>query len=352
MLSINPMEQYIALMMKFKNLPYTTGQTTLSNEQITTNNIVVSTLNHTSIEAMGPILWRELFLNVHSKAELLAWKIKLPLYECACSSFYVMWESNNTPTFPLTFEWKYELKKAVNEKLGRPNIGLDTAKLIWRQEKAIHKDRQVPIVSSMSSKNLKRQVMCINTWLKSGFEVVLLQNSKEIKQYKPLLNNVRFVETNTKRPLIKDMVQYGMIINSDCEMYGIGPDNIDINSFYLRWNYREGRASREEEWGIDACYIDPDILPDDFDFMIGKPFWDYAVPAILINNSINLKINHIPWLHHLNHKLNWSQDDWHEGHNWVLKRFTGDYSSPSYRKSLDPEHTYNKQLGMWVKNES
>jgi hypothetical protein len=319
----------------------------VSKYKFTTTKIKPLSLKKTGIKH-----WRKLFLSVFSLKELNIWEKTIPNYDCSCIKFYQEWKQNNPPVFPLSFEWKYSLKSAVNLKLNYVDIDLITARHIWRQTSPIKRKRDVTIVSSLSPYKLPRQTQCIQSWLLSGFKVILMQTHEEILAYRHLVDGVKFVESKTERPLIREMVQYGMIVNSDCQMYGVGPESITPNNFYLRWNYEEDRPSREEEWGLDACYIDSDILPKDFNFQIGKPFWDYAVPAILQNLNIPYRINHIPWLHHLKHKLNWNQDDWHQGQQWVLNRFTGDYSSPNYRASMDPEYIYNKQLGMYIKHDN
>jgi hypothetical protein len=324
---------------------------TVAEDVVHTTTVRKAMLYRQSFQRTSRSLWEKLFTNVFSLAQLESWKKKLPKFGCSCEAFYRDWEASNLPTFPLSFEWKHALKSAVNEKLEQPTIDLETARHIWRQIAPIKKKRNVDAVSSLSPNKLQRQVQCIESWITSGFNVVLLQTRNEIEAYRHLVPRAKFIEITTERPLIRDMAKHGIIINSDCEMHGAGPSKIELNSFYLRWNYTEGRASREEEWGLDACCVDYRTLPKDFTFQIGKPFWDYAVPAILINKNLPYRINHIPWLHHLKHELNWTQDDWHAGHNWVLQRFTGDYSSPLYRNAMDPSFGYNKQLGMWVKNE-
>jgi hypothetical protein len=301
------------------------------------------------LQKQGRVLWAKLFMSVFSEKQLMAWQDSIPKFGCSCDVFYQEFQEKNPPVFPLCFEWKHKLKSAVNEKLKHPTLDLETGRHVWRQIAPIRRSQKVPAVSSLSPNNLARQVRCVESWITSGFDVILLQTRNEIEAYRKLFPRAKFIEATTERPMIRDMARYGMIINSDCEMYGEGPGKLELNSFYLRWNYDEGRASREEEWGLDACYVDHRTLPEDFSFQIGKPFWDYAVPAILRNKNISFKINHVPWLHHLKHKINWTKADWHEGHNWVTARFTGDYSSPSYRVSIDPDYAYSKQLGMWVK---
>lgn len=48
-----------------------------------------------------------------------------------CSDFYLAYEVENPPTFPLPFRWKYDLKSAVNAKLNHPNITYEQAFAEW-----------------------------------------------------------------------------------------------------------------------------------------------------------------------------------------------------------------------------
>jgi len=306
-------------------------------------------------ELAGPERWRLLHSHKYiSPIQSAMWFYQhwLPLTPQSCCSDVIKYLELTPVQFDseaIFFKSTVDFHNSISEKLGNVVISQRDAHLIWRKTTPKKLLRDVRIVSSLSPKNIERQIACINSWVLSGFEVVLMQTQKEISSYMhlpELLRSVTFVPVSTPRPLIKDMVKFGMILNSDCMMLGYGPPTIDINSFYLRWNYKDGHPSQEEEWGLDCCYVDPDLIPKDFPFMIGEPFWDYAVPAIMRNNQVPFQINHIPWLHHLKHPLNWSQADWHRGHNWVTSRFEGDYSSPSYRKSLDPSYTYKS--GMFV----
>ncbi len=80
-----------------------------------------------SITELGPELWAELFREVWTNEQLIAWRLKLPSYDCPCSSFYDNWVSANPPSFPLLPRWKYDLKSAVNAKLNQPNISFAEA---------------------------------------------------------------------------------------------------------------------------------------------------------------------------------------------------------------------------------
>jgi hypothetical protein len=305
----------------------------------------------------GPERWR--LLHSHkfiSPVQTAMWFYQkwLPLTPTSCCSDVIKYLELTPVRFDseeIFFKSSIDFHNSISDKLGNVVLSHSDANLIWRHTSPQRLNRNASVVSSISPQRIDRQIACINSWIMSGFDVTLMQTPNEIIQYSSLFNTcsdlpIDFIPISTPRPLIKDMVKYGMILNSDCMMLGYGPSSIPINSFYLRWNYKIDHPSQEEEWGLDCCYVDPQIIPNDFPFMIGEPFWDYAVPAILINNQIPFKINHLPWLHHLTHPLNWSQADWHKGHNWVTSRFQGDYSSPAYRQSLDPSYTYKS--GMWI----
>jgi hypothetical protein len=87
-----------------------------------------------SIDAVGPALWRELFLSIETSEQLEAWKAKIPKYSCTCANFYAEHERNNPPQFPLSARWKYDLKSAVNAKLGHANITYQEACHLWGWE--------------------------------------------------------------------------------------------------------------------------------------------------------------------------------------------------------------------------
>lgn len=91
------------------------------------------------IEELGPRLWRELFLEIQTIAQLEAWEEKLPPF-CSCRKFYFAWKQENPPTLSeggLSFEWKHALKSAVNRKLGQMDLSLEAAREFWRSQQVI-----------------------------------------------------------------------------------------------------------------------------------------------------------------------------------------------------------------------
>lgn len=77
-------------------------------------------------------LWMELFVEITSLAQLAHWESRLPNAGCSCQSFYRQHIAANAPTDPVSFEWKYQLKSAVNAKIGKPNLTIDQARWMFR----------------------------------------------------------------------------------------------------------------------------------------------------------------------------------------------------------------------------
>jgi hypothetical protein len=82
----------------------------------------------TELAEAGRKCWDALFSGVFTEADLVAWEPKIPKFGCDCESFYQAWKASNPVEFDrldcVTFEWKYNLKKAVNEKLGHANVSM------------------------------------------------------------------------------------------------------------------------------------------------------------------------------------------------------------------------------------
>jgi hypothetical protein len=67
---------------------------------------------------------------------LAAWESTIPQYECGCRAFYAKHKTANAPDFTSPesfFAWGVRLHNAVNAKLGKPEITIDEAYLIWRK---------------------------------------------------------------------------------------------------------------------------------------------------------------------------------------------------------------------------
>lgn len=90
----------------------------------------------------GPAMWDELHrralnwnyeLLKDDKQYLRGFGHRIPKFEsgCKCRSFYNTYLKKNPPTIEKYFEWTVNLHNAVNKKLGKPEISLETARNIW-----------------------------------------------------------------------------------------------------------------------------------------------------------------------------------------------------------------------------
>jgi hypothetical protein len=100
-----------------------TGATRSSEQTIIRQSIDVAEI--------GRKLWRELFETIDTAEQLKTWEKKIPNYGCYCREFYRQWKADHPPTFPLLPRWKYDLKSAVNEKLGHQNLTYEEACSQW-----------------------------------------------------------------------------------------------------------------------------------------------------------------------------------------------------------------------------
>lgn len=75
--------------------------------------------------------WDALFSGVFTLADLVAWRKTVPKYGCDCEGFYCSWRAKNPVEIDeygcVSFDWKYRLKQAVNEKLGHTNVSIEEA---------------------------------------------------------------------------------------------------------------------------------------------------------------------------------------------------------------------------------
>jgi len=72
--------------------------------------------------------------SVSTIEQLTDWELLIPQYGCACKRFYAEWKAANPPDFTSPeafFAWGVNLHNAVNAKLGKPEITIEEAYLIW-----------------------------------------------------------------------------------------------------------------------------------------------------------------------------------------------------------------------------
>jgi len=382
---LDPLAQYIAILQKRSQVIPSVDEIAKQNTtQVDIPERFVESESVRPISAVGPELWRDLFETVKSQSDLLLWEARLPKYDCPCSSFYKKWKSVNLPVFPLTNRWKYDLKSAVNAKLNKPNLSWREAceLLNWdepveplppspcQSNPPVRLKRDLAIVTALGPNRIARQVLCVNSWLDSGFHVIANQTATEMETFPKLfeaisdriewrINNDVESFYNFKTQKIRNLlaIEDAILINSDCEMageYDWRPG--DVSTFFLRWNYNLGEKPREFEWGLDGAWLTREawsLLRSDFPYCIGQAMWDYAVPHILKLNGVPFRIDHKPWLFHEDHKQNWLQAYWQKGADWLENN---GYHSPLnysdvFRQSLDPEWYYDYNRYLWVKKE-
>lgn len=296
--------------------------------------------------------WNDLHFNVNTFDQLVQWIKTIPDFGCNCSDHVKTYMKEHLPPEKDLFDWGVGLHNSVNTKLFKPTYTLEQARHAYQKTIPVYKKREHPIVSSVSPKKPKRQYECIESWLVSGFHVILIQNEDEVGKCKEVYDlPVEWRTCSTPRPTILEMLHTGIILNSDCEVSGEGPEFGDVPTGLLRWNFEQGKPAREEEWGIDCWFIPKPYLkyiPDDLPYMIGKPFWDYAVPAFFQYNNQPIKIDHTPWILHELHPLNWSQDDWMIGYKYISAKLPGrEYGTAEFRRSIDTLK-YNERSGIYV----
>lgn len=82
----------------------------------------------------GRKCWHALFTEVHTLDDLEKWEPTIPKFGCDCTSFYNEWKATAEGEIIgnlVPFDWKYNLKKAVNKKLGHANITIEEARQRW-----------------------------------------------------------------------------------------------------------------------------------------------------------------------------------------------------------------------------
>lgn len=190
----------------------------------------------------------------------------------------------------------------------------------------------IAAVTSLSTKRLRRQTLCLDTWKSFGLSIHCVQAPDEIELLRieyPMVDQWHAAEGSP--PTIKQMASVAcvlnaqiLLINADIELRGeqriLRDAMADGVLVGVRHNYdSEWWKGEAEEWGIDAYSFTPDDaakLPD-IDFRIGKPVWDYWVLDYFKSHKLNWICE--PLLFHKKHPLAWSDDDFAAG----FKRLQG-----------------------------
>jgi hypothetical protein len=318
-------------------------------------------------------LWNQLFNEVHTVAQLRDWEKGIPSFGCDCNRFYQCWIKVNPPVV-VDFEWKWRLKSAVNHKLGKDNLELDEARAVLGAPSDFVNPKRdnIVAVTSLSPRlhSLEKQQTSIKSWIQFGLKVFARNTGNEIEQLRPHFPDVTWIvdeqrcdgfayPTQRIRNLARTAIELDkpvLVINSDCSLRGAGEwlEFDEKRQFVgIRWNYEPGipEVVSEFRWGLDAFSFTPGqaaLLPESFPFAIGHPMWDYAVPALMQSQGVELNIVHRPLIYHENHVQNWIKQDWFRGQRWVRENLGVqiEYSSPVFRDSLDPGYRYSQTR--WV----
>jgi hypothetical protein len=106
-----------------------------SDKDARSNRDAVRAKIRTELAEEGRQSWHRLFRCIYTETGLLEWEKTIPKYGCDCEGFYLGWKAKNPVELDqngyVSFEWKYRLKKAVNEKLGHKNISIEEARQHW-----------------------------------------------------------------------------------------------------------------------------------------------------------------------------------------------------------------------------
>ncbi|NEQ35200.1 MAG: glycosyltransferase [Okeania sp. SIO3I5] len=240
-----------------------------------------------------------------------------------------------TDMFIQTFN-QIKVKRLSTSKPAPQPLQITSAEInLIKQQIPIKKN--LVIVTSIAAGNEKNQLSAIESWQKSGFNVVSLNNEAEINRLEYIYKDVTFypVKRDAKaivgRPLIyvDDLLlylkQYGTkicgIINSDIRLEAgenflsfisqqaensvIFGSRVDIDSFELT-------GGKIYERGFDIFFFDK-LLLEEFPiskFCLGLPWWDLWIPSMAIKKGLNSKYLVTPVVYHLKHKINYSNDFW------------------------------------------
>ena len=225
-----------------------------------------------------------------------------------------------------------------NSQLAPQPVQITSAEIdLIKQEIQVPVQNNLVIVTSIAPGNEKNQLSAIESWQKSGFTVVSLNNQAEVNQLESIYKDVTFYavkrdgKATVGRPLVyvDDLLlylkQYGTkicgIINSDIRLEAgenflsfvsqqaensvIFGSRVDIDSFELT-------GGEIYQRGFDIFFFDK-VLLEEFpisQFCLGLPWWDLWIPSMAIKKGLNSKYLATPVVYHLKHQINYSNDFW------------------------------------------
>ncbi len=230
----------------------------------------------------------------------------------------------------------------------------------------VSRDNELVIATSISPKNLAKQVKAVESWVKLGFDVVSINCAEEIQKLQGAFPDVKFIQAKRDaremfgKPFIyfDDFLEYFLrtdseicgIVNSDILLIGdkgivsfIKEEAADSLVYGPRINVDslerlDGKFFNE---GFDFFFF-PKIFGSFFQkscFCVGMPWWDYWMPLILILEGISVKKLTSPFAYHIKHSFRWNGD---QGKLLINKCF--EYLQPK----LNDNFNSNPDTNQWA----
>lgn len=224
-------------------------------------------------------------------------------------------------------------------------------------------DRYCVAVTSLSpsDKSIERQAAALDSWKRFGLTVHSIQRSSEMdllrSRYRQVdhwsISNVEVGCYSRETQPIKSLVAIArevgtiLLINSDIEIYGsqseivqriAGDKRLVVG---IRFNYKPNPGFRavREKYGLDAFVLTPEMaasLPDS-PLSIGKPVWDYWLPAHFRKLGYAMDFIGLPLFFHQKHALGWNDEEWMFGGRWLESHYGDEFTvndCVGFRRSL------------------
>lgn len=215
----------------------------------------------------------------------------------------------------------------------------------------------ITAVTSLSPDPARRshQLECVESWRAAGCEVVAIGTADEAAQFSnvPGLRFVtvegssahggRFVPISriTRWIASDDRASRGhiLLINSDCRLVLSASQLRDLVRqtasglcYLVRHDVDGNGAETRCNWGIDGYLFAggmADVFPDSEILCMGKPYWDWVMPTVILQAGFNLFCPMYRVMLHRNHPQRWSESDYDIACN-EAGRLTGITGPPMY----------------------
>jgi FkbM family methyltransferase len=199
--------------------------------------------------------------------------------------------------------------------------------------------RTVRIVRGINY-GLVYQHACLASWIAAGFEIRSINPQTEIDELQELGFPVKYVSSESSRPLINEFLKAASIadtdivaiINADCLMLNFPELIVNAVSSAKQGLVMVERVNVSHEsllptgqtcLGFDAFFfakgLAADISVDEY-LAVGQPWWDYWLPTEFAVKGIQLLRLQAPLIFHLDHEQGWSQERWLESGKKLLRR--------------------------------